>query len=224
MKRLLGWLVACLVLVFVFSYAWTHRHRAALAVATGAPLAESRSYDEEQQAQKMVTVAGPLANYVQRQAAAEGVETLEPTAPSVHGARKPQPSDHVLGDSPVGTSTPLLHKTFNVKKAVDLPFEIAAHAATPQLRGTYRSFAQGGMQDGDSAADVEFMLMTEKQFADFLDGRPSDAIFSADDAHEGEVNVDIPPTFDRSAKYYLLFRNPGGKAKKVVQADFQIDY
>jgi hypothetical protein len=226
MKKWLGWLLASFILVVVASYAWMHRPGAALAVATGTPSPETeQSYDEDKQPQHTVTVAGPLANYVQRQTeSGEEVVTLQPTAPAPV-SRQPSPLDQV-GASPVGTSTLLLHKTFSVKNAVDLPFEIPAHAATPQLRGIYRSFVQqGGTLASDSRADVEFLVMNEKQFADFIAGRPGDALFSADDAHEGEVNARMPPTLDRPTKYNLLFRNgSAGKGKKVVQADFRIDY
>ncbi len=95
----------------------------------------------------------------------------------------------------MGTSRELLHKTFAVANIVDLPFDVPAHAANPQIRGTYRSYMkQEGASTSDDAADVEFLLMDERQFADFLGGRPGEAIFSAEGAHDQELNTRLPPT------------------------------
>ena len=67
MKRLLGWLVAAFVLILVSSYMWTHREHVADAVAVpAAPVVTQgtptdQNYDEVREAQKAVTLAGPLA-------------------------------------------------------------------------------------------------------------------------------------------------------------------
>jgi hypothetical protein len=221
MKTWLGALMASVVLVMICSFAWTHRHHAANAVATHGlePAANSfGNYAEVRDAQQMVTVTGPMADYVSGQKAGK-VETL----PTI--AYKPVATDHV-GDSPVGTSRELLHKTFAVANIVDLPFDVPAHAANPLVRGTYRSYTkQAGASTSDDAADVEFLLMDERQFADFVDGRPGEAIFSAEGAHDQELNTRLPPAFDKAVRYYLVFRNSAkDTGKKVVQADFRIDF
>ena len=221
MKTWLQLLMVSLVLVMVGSFAWTHRNRVATAVA--APGLEPASssygnYEEARQAQQMVTVTGPMADYATRQSPMK-VETLQSIP------YKPAASDHV-GDSPVGTGRDLLHKTFAVASVVDLPFEVPAHAANPQLRGTYRSFVKQGVgPSSDDAADVDFLLMNERQFSDFLHGRPVEAVFDAEGAHDQELNTTLPPTFGQSAKYYLVFRNAAASGgKKIVQADFRIDF
>lgn len=229
-KRWAVWITTILILAIVASYAWTHRNHllAQLAGEHAAPEPDA-AYAEEQEAQKMVVVAGPMADYVLRQKAGN-VVTLQPAA------QPPSAADHV-GDSPVGTSREILNKTFRVNGIVDLPFEIPAHAATPTLKGTYRSFVKEsptGSQSAaparasvssDAVADVDFLVLNEQQFGDFLNGRPGDAIFSADSAHDGEVNFSLPPTLAKSTWYYLVFRNgsPGGD-KKIVQADFRVDF
>ncbi len=221
MKQWLGWLVTTVVLVLVASYAWTHRRHIAVPETDSAQLQTQATYEEAQEAQKAVTITGPMADYVARQqgSAAE-------TPAQTKTASQTLTTVEQVGDSPVGTSKPILHKTFRVAGVVDLPFEIPAHASTPQLHGTYRSFLeQAGAQSGDSGAEVEFLLMNEKQFADLLSGRPGEATFSAEDAHSQEVNFSIPPTFGQPAKYYLIFRNnSAGKEKMYVQADFRVDF
>ena len=82
----------------------------------------------------------------------------------------------------------------------------------------------GGAASADDA-NVEFLLFSEQQFADFLSGRPGDALFSADGAHDEDVNFSLPPTYTKPAKYFLVFRNESPKpAKRIVQADFKVEF
>jgi len=224
MKQQANWLVVGCVLVFVAAFAWTHRPHPAPAGPTPAQqeAATDATYDEVHEAQRAVTVAGPLANYMAREGQPK-VETLQPVS------HQPTAFDHV-GGSVVGTSSAILHQTFAVANIVNLPFEVPPHASSPQLRGNYRSFVKPaggkpGETESSDAANVEFRVLNEAQYADFLNGRDSETIFSADDAHDQEVNTALPPTVNQSAKYYLVFRNSSPKAgKKVVQADFRIDF
>jgi hypothetical protein len=224
MKQSTNWLVVSCVLLFVGAFAWTHWPHAAPAGPTLAQQeAETNAtYDEVHEAQNAVTVAGPLANYMARQEQSK-VETLQPIS------HKTTALDHV-GGSVVGTSSPILHQTFSVASIVNLPFEVPAHAANPQLHGSYRSFVKPaggkpGETESTDAANVEFLVLNEAQYAQFLNGHDSEAIFSADDAHDQEVNTGLPVTINQPAKYFLVFRNNAPKAgKKLVQADFRIDF
>jgi hypothetical protein len=218
--------MASFVLVLVGSYAWVHRHHVPVAPATVQSPQSEATYTEAQDAQKMVTVTGPMADYVQRQKPSGAEESGEAKTETLQPiSRKASASDHV-GDSPVGTSAAILHKTFKVTGSFDVPFDLPPHASTPQLHGTYRSFAeQGSSLSSDSGADVEFLLLSEQQHSDLLSGRPADAVFEADSAHDGEVNFSLAPTLDQGARYYLVFRNGAQKqGKKVVEADFRVDY
>src|SRR5271169_2666391 len=73
MKRLFGSLVTAFALILMSSYMWTHRERVATAVAVSeAPVVTQgtptdQTYDEVKEAQKAVTLSGPLANYMARQ-------------------------------------------------------------------------------------------------------------------------------------------------------------
>jgi hypothetical protein len=129
------------------------------------------------------------------------VETLE-DAPA-----KPVASDHV-GGSVVGSSVRILNWTFRVRSAVQVAFQVPAHAATPRLRVTYESFfKRAGSQGSDTDAEIEFLVLNEQQFADFLKQRAGEATFSAEDAHAQEVNISLPPTVGQPEKYHLIFRN-----------------
>lgn len=224
MKLRPNWLVAGCVLLFMAAFAWTHRQHPAPAGPTPAQQeAETNAtYDEVHEAQRAVATTGPLANYMARPEQAK-VETLQPIS------HKATALDHV-GGSVVGTGGAILHQTFTLENIVNVPFEVPAHAASPQLRGNYRSFVRTaggkpGETESSDASNVDFLVLNEAQYAEFLNGRDSEAIFSADDAHDQEVNTTLPPTVNQPAKYYLVFRNSSPKAgKKVVQADFRIDF
>jgi hypothetical protein len=215
MKTWFGWLIAGCVLFVLGSMAWNYRHRVAVPAADTYAQPQA-TYPESQEAQRMVEVTGPMADYVRRKSAIQ-IETLQPVA------QRKSELDRA-GETPVGTSRVLLQQSFTISKAVDVPFELPPHAATPQLRGTYHAYAQAGVASADEA-NVELLLFTEQQFADFVNGRPGDALFSADGAHDEDMNFSLPPTYTKPAKYFLVFRNEAPKpAKRIVQADFRIDF
>ena len=128
--------------------------------------------------------------------------------------------------SPVDTSQQILNKTFTVSSTVKFPFEIPAHAAIPRLRGNYRSFIKDlGVPSNGDIANVDFLILNEDQYADFVGGHAGEALFSADASHDQDISVSLPPSQDQPRKYYIVFRNsPGGAAKKLVQAQFTVDF
>jgi hypothetical protein len=225
MKALFGWMVVALAFVLISSYTWMHIRREIKASGTQAvPLVEQAresqqlpSYDQD--AERSVTFAGPLASYAKNQNDEEQEDNVERI--EYH----PTASDHV-GGSVVGTSNTILKKTFAVAGTMQLPFDVAAHAYNPQLHGSFRSYLQGGRPESNaSKADIEFLVVSDQDYRNLLSGKPSDAIFSADAAHDQEVNVNLPPTLDKPVAYHLVFRNDvHGAQKKLVQADFRIDY
>jgi len=240
----LGRLVAICVLALMGYGAWSYRHHVVNALAArSTPVVEQPlpKYAEVREAQHVVELQGPLADYMARDKAAQG-DTTQPetqaSATTTTTSKGPAPTtpastpttiapvslrDDASGpppESPVGTSSEILHKTFRVTGTMSLPFEVPARATNPQLRGTYSASAN---QDAD--ASVEFLVLNAKQYADFLEGHGGEAVFSAEDAQAQEANVSLPPTYDQAAKYYLVFRdNSKASGKKVVKADFRIDF
>ena len=138
---------------------------------------------------------------------------------------KPHALDHIA-ESPVGTSTAIVNRTFAVSAPAKFSFEVPPHAASPQLHGTFRSFLrQAGIQSSEEDADVDLLLMNSEQYADFLRGQPADTVYSVDSSHDQDVSFGLPATLDRPVQYYLVFRNSSSSAaKKLVQADFQVDF
>jgi hypothetical protein len=221
MRTIVGLTVTSLVLVALACFGWMHvRHTADSFNIQAAPIAEDArqaetNYSEPQDANQSVTLAGPLATYISKQ----GPVAVE----KVRVVYRPTASDHV-GGSVVGTSIPILNEKFHVSVIVDLPFNVPPHASTPQLRGTFRSFLQASPKPtSDTDADIEFHVLNDQEFSDFLNGKPSEALFSADATHSSEVNASLPPTLNQAVTYHMVFLN-NSKKKKVVQADFRIDF
>jgi len=169
------------------------------------------------------TVVGPVVSPLAAlMAKADGSQTTgdEPTRPW-----KAHANDHIA-PSPVGTGTAIVHKTFAVASTAQFLFEVPPHAASPQLHGTYHSFAKNsGVQSGDETGDIDLLLMNDQQYTDFLSGRPADVVYSVDSSHDQDVSLGLPATQDLPVRYYLVFRNsPSSPGKKVVQADFRVDF
>jgi len=222
MRSLFGLMVASVVILFVGYSGWMHLRSASDSVELQAgPVAEQAkqaetTYAEGQDAQPAVTLAGPLASYMNRHGGSK-IETIQ-------AIYKPTASD-LVGGSVVGTTSNILHQTFAVAGTVDLPFEVPAHAYNPQFHGAFRSFIQASGAPTTAPGDVEFLLLSDQQYSAFLEGHPSEALFSADAAHDQEVNANLPPTLNQPSKYHLIFRNVAPKTgKRVVKADFQIDF
>jgi len=222
MRSVIGLMATSLVLLVIGCYAWMHvRHTAdSLEIQTGPIVEQARqaekTYSEAQDAHQSVTFAGPLATYF-------GKKGPVPVEKVQAAAYRSVSSDHV-GGSVVGTSMPILKDKFHVSSIVDLPFEVPAHASTPQLRGTFRSYIQAsGKPTSDTDADIEFRLVSDEEFSNFLNAKPSEALFSAEATHNQEVNASLPPTLNKPATYHMVFLNES-RTRKVVQADFRIDF
>jgi hypothetical protein len=166
----------------------------------------------------LVTMVSPIEQLLNQNGGPAAKE--EPKRPW-----KPTASDYIK-ESPVGTSSAIVNKTFAVTSPAKFAFQVPPHATNPQLVGSYRSFVKtSGVQSSDGDADVDLLLMTDQQYGDFLQGNSADVVYSVDSSHEQDVSFGLPATMDRPVQYYLVFRNSSrGAGKKVVQADFRVDF
>jgi hypothetical protein len=221
MRAIFGFLVSTLTLIGLGYFTWEHvRHSGDVGIHA-APILEQvkqaqNANSDPLEASQGVSMAGPLATYMSKQGpvAVENVQAVE---------YKPTTSD-LVGGSVVGTSMTILHDKFHVSIIADLPFQVPPHAATPKLHGTFRSFVPvSGKPTNDTDADVEFEVLNEQEYSNFLGGKPSEALFSADATHDEEVNASLPPTLNQAVTYHMVFVN-GSHKKKVVQADFRLDF
>ena len=225
MKRF-SWLLLGGLLALGYGFVRENPKQRLLAVVDRLPQADSgksESAETDPQApqpatQPMMKVVSPLATWMGKD------ESQQPR--QEHSApRKPDPSDHIAG-SPVGSTNTILHGTFAVSTLIKVPFEIPAHAATPHLHGTFRSFVQqAGAQSDDDSANVDFLVLNQQQYIELANGRPSEALFSADATHDQEVNLGLPVSGAEPQKYYLLFRNNSREeGNKIVEANFTVDF
>lgn len=223
-------LFVCLLLAAVswggYSYYRNHSSQPRVQPADESPESKEAEAPSQTQSQDPIqppTIVSPLETFMEKVNPLHKIP--EPTSP-----RKPSPSDHIA-PSPVGTSTAIVHKTFSVISAAKFSFEIPPHAASPQLRGSYRSFAQqsgsqaSDVQSSDESADVDLLLMNDQQYTDFVHGGTPEVVYSIDSSHDQDVSFGLPATLNQPAQYYLVFRNASTRAgKKVVQADFKVDF
>jgi hypothetical protein len=212
MHRVFASMLVVGVLIYGADYAWSRYHHDQSSENEQSAGPDSQPADSRN-SQSSGTVLGPLAEFI---------NYIKPSTAQAR-QRVTVASDHVA-ESPVGTGAAVLHKTFNLANMIDVPLQVPAHAASPHLVGTFRSYtSHAGEQNSDMTANIDFLLLNESQHADFLSGHPSEAVFSAEDTHDQEVNFLMPATFSQPAKYFLVFRN-GSQGKKVVQADFHVEF
>jgi hypothetical protein len=218
MRSLFGLLLVAFV--FIMGGLYSYRRMQQVPLISPAVPVKSRetapSYAEAKQAAQAVKMVGPLADYMAKQdgptPAAKEVETVTwiPTA-----------SDHV-GGSVVGSTVPILRKSFTVRSAVQVAFEVPAHAASPRLRGTFQSSATPG---AGADAPVEVLVLTDQQYSDFVSKHAGNATFIAEDSPAADINARLPPTINQPAHYHLIFRNNSRQdGKKFVKADFRMEF
>jgi hypothetical protein len=218
MRSLFGLLLVAFVFIMGGLYAYRRMQQVPLVAPAVPPKSSEKtvSYAEAKQAAQAVKMVGPLAEYMANQEgptpAVKEVETVTwiPTA-----------SDHV-GGSVVGSTAPILRKSFTVRSAVQIAFQVPAHAASPRLRGTFQSSAIPG---AGADAPVEVLVLSDDQYSEFVDRRAGDAIFIAEDAPAADINARLPPTLNQPARYHLIFRNNSpAESKKFVKADFRMEF
>jgi hypothetical protein len=244
MRKALAWFAVAAILIAVSAQYGKDLKRKQALVAEHlhkVPLHTSESHDNEshdtpspasqgaspeaQTANQLVTVAGPLANWTQN-----GDLGQQESSDKQEGSTEerlpytPHPNDHIVHTELSSTGV-VLHKTLAVASDQNVSFEIPPHIVSPRLSGKYRSYLRGaGMQASDATANVDFFLMNGEQYADFRDGHPAVALFSAEGSRNQAVNFDLPPSMDQPVKYYLVFRSSGGESKKTVEANFKVDF
>lgn len=148
-----------------------------------------------------------------------------PAQPATAPIARVEEAEHVES-SPVGTSSHIVQKTFSVAQVVQFPFSVPAHAATPRLHGTFRAYVQQevGPYDGKPAV-IDLMLLNDEQYGVLSSGHDPEVLFSSEPSDAQDVSFNLSPSLAQPVKYHLVFRNAsGGAPKKVVKADFTVDY
>jgi hypothetical protein len=172
---------------------------------------------------KVMAVDGPLARWM-KDGNSEGSSGDSGDATEKRAPWKAHANDHIA-PSPVGTSGVVLHKTFSISKGASFAFMIPAHAATPQLRGTFHSSALASQDaSANENADIAFLLLSQEQYDGFLHGHLGDSLVSVDSSHNQNVNFGLPASLNEPVTYYLVFTNNPREGRKTVQADFAVNF
>ena len=133
-------------------------------------------------------------------------------------------ADHVAGTALPGPNH-FLHGQFTVTNSSEFAFSVPPHVVNPVLRGGFRAFAKSSLDStSPTPANVDMVLMNDRQFADFTHGRPCDATFDADSSSNQTVNYAMPPTHDQEERYHLVFQRTGTAGAIVVKADFTVSF
>jgi hypothetical protein len=203
-------------------YAWQHYRSTPSKADDDVVSAQSESKDPLKE--PVVKYAGPLADYVSDSTPSSS-SSLTPDEEKTPVRGKPSPKDHIE-DSPVGTSGTIIRKTFALSRVIDVPFEIPPHAIMPRFHGRLQSLERkGGEATHDESANVDMLLMNEKQYAEFAAGRDAEVLLIADTSHYRDIDFVLSPSGEQPVRYHLVFRNPpGGAARKLVKADFGVDF
>jgi hypothetical protein len=121
----------------------------------------------------------------------------------------------------------VVHGIFPVKKYTQFAFIVPAHQGYPKLQGDFQSFTKRRDPDAtsDKTADVGLVLLNDREFVDFQQGRPGTTTYELNPAHDQVVDWQVPNTYDQPQQYHLVFSNPdGGPKTKFVKADFTISF
>jgi len=166
------------------------------------------------------TVISPLKTLTGRQS-----DSQTPAGPQEPAAG---PAD-TTGDHVEGTALPapdhFLHRRFTVTNRSDFVFTVPAQVVNPHLRGSFRAFSKATPESSTpEPAEIDLMLMNERQFEDFVSGRSANAAFELDSSSSRTLNYAIPPTLGRPERYHLVFLASRRSSVTVVEADFAVSF
>jgi hypothetical protein len=119
-----------------------------------------------------------------------------------------------------------LHTVFSVSNYTQFSFVAPPHQDNTRLHGTFRSFIHRNDPNfSDSTANVDVMLLNDREFNEFLHGPSQSVTREVDSAHNQTVDWQIPRTYGEPQTYHLVFSNSGSGAKtKFVEADFTVSF
>jgi hypothetical protein len=138
-------------------------------------------------------------------------------------------ADHInhvaAGDRAIEAGAPnhFLHRRLSVKTFEFFEFEVPPQAIRPELEGTFQSVA--ALQNPDGGPSVEVLLMSDKEFARFVNHRPVTAMLSSRPSSGGEIYWKLKAPADNPQRYYLVFRNSSEEqGPSIVDADFTASF
>jgi hypothetical protein len=163
----------------------------------------------------IATVVSPVKT-LQQSAQPAGDETRLPAASAM------SPLDHADAIA-IPPSQHFLHQRFDLKDQRDFVFVVPAHMVNPKLQGTYQAFMNPEPGATNlSAVEIDFALMDDRQFDDFVHARRADAIYEKPAASQ-TISFAIPPTHEQDRRYHLVFMTESPRPA-VVDGDFTLSF
>ena len=167
----------------------------------------------------IVTVVSPLKTLTGTQA-----DTQTPASSQEPAATMATSADHVVGTA-LPVADHFLHRQFTVTNGSDFVFTVPAQVVNPRLRGNFRAFTKAAPPlTTPEPAEIDLMLMNQRQFEDFVSGRSADAAFELDSSSSRTLTYAIPPTLGRPQRYHLVFLGSRRSSTTVVDADFTVTF
>ncbi|MBV9573701.1 MAG: hypothetical protein JOY93_06575 [Acidobacteriales bacterium] len=153
----------------------------------------------------------------------EDTSTDNPSKPAEAAAPGPPAIvDHSLPTASNVTSH-FLHRKFPVKSYQGFGFTMPAHSHG-RVHGNFKSFAAAG-DSSQSPANVDVLLLSQREFSDFIHRQEGTATFAIEASNAGVVDWAVHSSPEQAQRYYLVFRNsPDGLPTKIVEADFTLSF
>jgi hypothetical protein len=135
--------------------------------------------------------------------------------------------DHVAHGPRIPPRT-IAQGDFAVGRPQRFSFIVPPHVLTPRLRGEFSTFARGrdGARLSDSTGGIDFMLLNEFQYQDFVRGSSTaQAMYAYNSSHQQALSLALPATLGDPVHYYVIMRKAGEeKAPVWVRADLVVDF
>ena len=193
-----GWLVVHAA--FGWNEAW-RLQRSSAAKHDPVPLIDPALTSDPSIDAAKLKVIGPLANALNAQAE---------TSTSASPANPVTAVDHV--EKAAASAPRRFHASFSVKSYRYFRLLVPAHISSPSLRGSFTSYSAGPAKN---VAIVDFLVLDDSQFSDFVGEDGGSTVFSSETSG-GIVDIALGPTFFESKKYYLVFRSPDNRSRLVT--------
>jgi hypothetical protein len=111
---------------------------------------------------------------------------------------------------------------FNLTDRRDFAFTVPPNIVNPRLQGSFRASSKSDPGAGLRADEIDFALMDDGQFDDFVHGRRADATYEGTSTGE-EISISIPPTHEQERRYHVVFMTESSRPA-VVDADFTVSF
>jgi hypothetical protein len=219
MRRTLAWLVvgACLLLASIYF---------AKHPSESAPQVREQPQEEPKPEIKAATPEdpGPIATVVApiQVLTQNNQKKTQPPGPTASTPAPGSSADHVAVTSAHATDN-FLHQRLRVTRYLEIGFVVPEYIKRPRVHGHFQSWTRPANRTERQPAEVDVLLLSEPEWAEFVHGERGTTSDSAGPAASQSIDWLLTPTSRQPKKYYLVFRNPAAAGTSLfVDADFSL--